>query len=177
MYYVFTLVWSGTWEALTNLHFCNLTLNYNPKVITLLPILIRILDYILLNRMSFKYTLYELLDYWMGFLIQTAWYSIELHGHPMAFHGTLRDSMEFHRPPRKLHGISWLSMELHQYFMELHGYSMKFHQFPSISIDFHGFPWNSRGISHGSTLFQKNICCTLLRQFLAHTPDYVRHVL
>ena len=46
----------------------------------------------------------------MDFLIQTAWYSFEPHGHvmafhgtlwvlqgtPMAFHGTLRYSMEFH---------------------------------------------------------------------------------
>ena len=100
-----------------------------------------------------------MLDYWisMDFLIQTAWYSIELHGHAMAFHGTpsvpqgtpwwhsmeLHDiySLEFHGPLRKSHEISWHSMELHQYFMELHGIPWNPMDTPWNSKAFGGTPW------------------------------------
>ena len=113
----------------------------------------------------------------MDFLIQTAWYSIELHGHAMAFHGTASVLQETHGIPWNstiFHGISWHSMELHHYFMELggtpwhsmelHGYSMELHGIPWNSMDtprivhrsfveFHGFPSISMelhgGISHG----------------------------
>ena len=77
----------------------------------------------------------------MDFLIQTAWYSIEPHGHAMAFHGTPSILQGTLGPPRKLHGISWHSMELH-------GCSMDFHQFPWNSMDFHGFLWNSMEVFH-----------------------------
>ena len=104
----------------------------------------------------------------MDFLIQTAWYSIEPHGHIMAFHGnpwvlpgtpwhslderydTPWNSidlhqyfMELHGTPWILHGIPWNSMDTPWNSMELHGSSMEFHGFPSISMEFHGFPLNS----------------------------------
>ena len=79
----------------------------------------------------------------MDFLIQSAWYSIELHGRAMAFHGTpsvlqgtLCHSME-------LYDIPWKSMDLHQYFMELRGtprHSMELHGY---SMELHVIPWNS----------------------------------
>jgi len=92
----------------------------------------------------------------MDFLIQTAWYSIELHGHAIAFHGTPRYSMEFHGIPWNSINTSWNSMELHGIpwnSMEVPWNSMDFHRFPWNSMDFHRFPWISMefhgGISHG----------------------------
>ena len=97
----------------------------------------------------------------MDFLIQTAWYSIELHGHAMAFHGTASVLQGTPWHSMELYDIPWNSMDPHQYFMELHEYSMElhgipwnsmdtpwilhgssmeFHRFPSISMEFHGFP-------------------------------------
>ena len=80
-------------------------------------------------------------DYWisMDFLIQTAWYSIELHGHAMAFHGTAS----------VLQGTPWHSMELHDIpwnFMAFHGTPSLLHGTPWNSMAFHGTPW----ILHGT---------------------------
>ena len=96
----------------------------------------------------------------MDFLIQTAWYSIELHGHAMAFHGTasvlqgtpwhsmeLHDIpwnfMAFHGTPSLLHGTPWNSMDTPWEFRGISWISIDFHGIPWISIDFHGFPWIS----------------------------------
>ena len=70
----------------------------------------------------------------MDFLIQTALYSIELHGHAMAFHVTAS----------VLQGTPWHSMELHHYFMELRGT-------PWHSLELRGIPWifmNSMEVFH-----------------------------
>ena len=79
----------------------------------------------------------------MDFLIQTAWYSIELHGHAMAFHETAS----------VLQGTPWHSMELYNIpwnSMDLQGNSIEFHGIPwnSItaswnSVELHGIPRNS----------------------------------
>ena len=86
----------------------------------------------------------KLLDYRisMDFLIQTAWYYIELHGHAIAFHETAL----------VLQGTPWHSMELYNIpwnSMDLQGNSMEFHGSPwnSITIswnseELHGIPWN-----------------------------------
>ena len=100
----------------------------------------------------------------MDFLIQTAWYSIELYGHAMAFHGTplvLQEtpwhSMELYDIPwnsmdlqgnsMEFHGYPWNSINTSWNSMELHGYSMdtpwKFRGIPWIFIDFYGIPWIS----------------------------------
>ena len=96
----------------------------------------------------------------MDFLIQNAWYSIEVHGHVMAFipwnsigtsgklmafHGTLRYSMEFHGPPSILHGIPWNFMVFHGTPWILPGYSMEVPwnsmDFADEMMEFHGIPW------------------------------------
>ena len=79
----------------------------------------------------------------MDFLIQTAWYSIELHGHAMAFHETAS----------VLQGTPWHSMELYNIpwnSMDLQGNSMEFHGIPWNcittswnSVELHGIPWNN----------------------------------
>ena len=97
---------------------------------------------------------------WIFSYIQTAWYSIELHGHAMAFHGT----------PSVLQGTPWHCMELYDIpwnSMDLQGTpsilqgtpwnSMTFHGTPihGYSIDLHGIPWNSVDtpwIPHGSSM-------------------------
>ena len=97
---------------------------------------------------------------WIFSYIQTAWYSIELHEHAMAFHGT----------PSVLQGTPWHSMELYDIpwnSMDLQGTpsilqgtpwnSMTFHGTPihGYSIDLHGIPWNSVDtpwIPHGSSM-------------------------
>ena len=84
----------------------------------------------------------------MDFLIQTAWYSIELRGHAMAFHGTPSvlqgtpwDSME-------LYDIPWNSMDLQGDSVELHGIPWNSMDTPWILMDFHRFPWNSMEVFH-----------------------------
>ena len=89
----------------------------------------------------------------MDFLIQTAWYSIELHGHALAFHGT----------PSVLQRTPWHSMELYDIpwnSMDLQGNSMEFHGIPwnSIntswnSVELHGIPWNSMDTPRNSMAF------------------------
>ena len=89
----------------------------------------------------------------MDFLIQTAWYSIELHGHAMAFHETAS----------VLQGTPWHSMELYNIpwnSMDLQGNSMEFHGIPwnSIttswnSVELHGIPWNSMDTPWNSMAF------------------------
>ena len=75
----------------------------------------------------------------MDFLIQTAWYSIELHGQVMAFHGI---SLVLQGTPwhsMELYDIPWNSMDLHQYFMELRGTPCILHGTPWHSMDLHGY--------------------------------------
>ena len=48
----------------------------------------------------------------MDFLIQTARYSIELHGHAMAFHVT---ASVLQGTPSLLHGTPWNSMDFHEF--------------------------------------------------------------
>ena len=103
----------------------------------------------------------------MDFLIQTAWYSIELHGHAMAFHetasvlqGTPWHSMELYNIPwnsmdlqgnsMEFHGIPWNSITTSWNSVELHGITWNsmdtpwmFRGIPWISMDFHRIPWIS----------------------------------
>ena len=108
----------------------------------------------------------------MDFLIQTAWYSIELHGHALAFHGTPSvlqrtpwnsmelynipwnsmdlkgNSMEFHGIPWNSINTSWNSVEL-LYSMEPNGYSTELHGIPWNSMD---TPWNSKAFHRTSSM-------------------------
>ena len=113
----------------------------------------------------------------MDFLIQTAWYSIELHGHAMAFHETASvlqgtpwhsmelynipwnsmdlqgNSMEFHGIPWNSITTSWNSMAFHGTPWILHGtpwHSMELHGYSM--DDFHGFPWTSIEVFHRGSL-------------------------
>ena len=88
----------------------------------------------------------------MDFVIQTAWYSVELHRHAMAFHGTPSvlqrtplhsmelydipwDFMDLQGTPSILHGTPWNSMDTPWHSMEL-------------PWSIHGFPWNSMEVFH-----------------------------
>ena len=94
----------------------------------------------------------------MDFLIQTAWYSIELHGHAMAFHETAS----------VLQGTPWHSMELYNIpwnSMDLQGNSMEFHGIPWNcittswnSVELHGIPWNSMDAPWNSMAFHGTTC-------------------
>ena len=74
----------------------------------------------------------------MDFLIQTAWYSIELHGH----------AMELHRYFREPHGIPWNSITTSWNSVKLHGIPWNSMDTPWNSMEFHGFPWNSMEVFH-----------------------------
>ena len=105
----------------------------------------------------------------MDFLIQTAWYSIKLHGHAMAFHGTASVLQGTPWHSMELYNIPWNSMDLQGNSMKFHGipwnsittlwilrgtpwHSMKLHGY---SMELHGIPWNSMDtpwILHGSSV-------------------------
>ena len=102
----------------------------------------------------------------MDFLIQTAWYSIELHGHALAFHGTpsvlqrtpwhsmeLYDipwnSMDLQGNSMEFHGIPWNSINTSWNSVELHGYSTELHGIPWNSMD---TPWNSKAFHRTSSI-------------------------
>ena len=89
----------------------------------------------------------------MDFLIQTAWYSIELHGHAMAFRetasvlqGTPWHSMEFYNIP-------WNSMDLQGNSMEFHGIPWNSINTSWNSVELHGIPWNSMDTQRNSMAF------------------------
>ena len=98
----------------------------------------------------------------MDFVIQTAWYSVELHRHAMAFHGTpsvlqrtplhsmeLYDIpwnfMDLQGTPSILHGTPWNSMTFHGTPWILHGAPWHSMELP---WSIHGFPWNSMEVFH-----------------------------